>query len=239
MIRDFIPVIPGKYLPHDTWRDTLRAREDALRKRHIKTHDYWSEHTRRLPALAVGDYVRIQNQTGQHPNKWDRTGTVVEVKQHDQYQVKVDGSGRVTLRNRRFLRKFTPITPPEPPRSIDIDVGTRFASIPPPLRSIPSMLPSPPDVATTTPAGPTLTPDVTHRSPSHGSPSPVMPRPSYQPTPDIATPRRPIMPNSRPPSRRIIPPTSPFPPRAPPEPAVRRSNREPKAPRWHTDYEMK
>ena len=237
MIRDFIPVIPGKYLPHDTWRDTLRAREDAFRKRHIKTHDYWSEHTRQLPALAVGDYVRIQNQTGQHPNKWDRTGTVVEVKQHDQYQVKVDGSGRVTLRNRRFLRKFTPITPPEPPRSIDIDVGTRFASIPPPLRSIPSMLPSPPDVATTTPAG--LTPDVTHRSPSHGSPSPVMPRPSYQPTPDIATPRRPIMPNSRPPSRRIIPPTSPFPPRAPPEPDVRRSNREPKAPRWHTDYEMK
>ena len=77
MIRDFIPVIPGKYLPHDTWRDTLRAREDALRKRHIKTHDYWSEHTRQLPALAVGDYVRIQNQTGQHPNKWDRTGTVL------------------------------------------------------------------------------------------------------------------------------------------------------------------
>ena len=73
MIRDFIPVIPGKYLPHDTWRDTLRAREDALRKRHIKMHDYWSEYTRRLPALAVGDYVRIQNQTGQHPNKWDRT----------------------------------------------------------------------------------------------------------------------------------------------------------------------
>ena len=167
MIRDFIPVIPGKYLPHDTWRDTLRAREDALRKRHIKTHDYWSEHTRQLPALAVGDYVRIQNQTGQHPNKWDRTGTVVEVKQHDQYQVKVDGSGRVTLRNRRFLRKFTPITPPEPPQSIDIDVGTRFASIPPPLRSIPSMLPSPPDVETTTPVGPTLTPDVTHRLTAH------------------------------------------------------------------------
>ncbi len=99
--------------------------------------DYWSEHTRRLPTLAVGDYVWIQNQTGQHPNKWDRTGTVVEVKQHDQYQVKVDGSGRVTLRNRRILLKFTPITSPEPPRSIDIDFGTSFASIPPPPRTIP------------------------------------------------------------------------------------------------------
>ena len=243
MIRDFIPVIPGKYLPHDTWRDILRASEDALRKRHIEMHDYLNEHTRRLPALAVGEYVRIQNQTGQHPNKWDRTGTVVEVKQHDQYQVKVDGSGRVTLRNRRFLRKFTPITSPEPPRSIDIDFGTRFASIPPPPRTIPPMLPLPPDVGPTTPAGPTLTPYVTHRSPSLASPSPVIPTavttPSYHPTLDIATPRRPIKTNSRPPARRIIPPTSPLPPRAPPEPAVRRSNREPKAPRWHTDYEMK
>ena len=124
---DFIPVIPGKYLPHDTWRDKLRAREDALCKRHIKTNEYWSEHTRRMPALTVGDYVRIQNQTGQHPNKWDRTGTVVEVKQHDQYQVQVDGSGRITLRNRRFLRKFIPFPSPEPPRPIDVNLGMRLA----------------------------------------------------------------------------------------------------------------
>ena len=189
--------------------------------------DYWSEHTRRLPTLAVGDYVWIQNQTGQHPNKWDRTGTVVEVKQHDQYQVKVDGSGRVTLRNRRILLKFTPITSPEPPRSIDIDFGTSFASIPPPPRTIPppprtipSMLPLPPDLGPTTPAGPTLTPDVTHSSPSHGSSSPVIPTVvttrSYHPTLDIAIQRRQIMPNSRPPAWRIIPPTSPLPPKAPP-----------------------
>ncbi|KAK3749111.1 hypothetical protein QZH41_019407 [Actinostola sp. cb2023] len=30
---------------------------------------------------------------------------------HDQYRVKVDGSGRLTLRNRRFLRAYTPATP--------------------------------------------------------------------------------------------------------------------------------
>ena len=29
---------------------------------------------------------------------------------HDQYRVKVDGSGRLTLRNRRFLRAYTPAT---------------------------------------------------------------------------------------------------------------------------------
>ena len=50
--------------------------------------------------------MRIQNQSGNDPNKWDKTGVVVEVKQHDQYVIRVDGSGRVTLRNRKFLRKF-------------------------------------------------------------------------------------------------------------------------------------
>ena len=29
---------------------------------------------------------------------------------YDRYTVKVDGTGRITLRNRRFLRKFTPAT---------------------------------------------------------------------------------------------------------------------------------
>ncbi|GFN83680.1 Pol polyprotein [Plakobranchus ocellatus] len=43
-----------------------------------------SEHTRVLPPLTVGDSVRIQNQTGPHPTKWDKTGTVVEVRQFDQ-----------------------------------------------------------------------------------------------------------------------------------------------------------
>ena len=58
---------------------------------------------KRLPELRVGDYVRLQNQLGPHPKKWDKTGQVIEVRQHDQYLVKVDGSGRVTLRNRKFL----------------------------------------------------------------------------------------------------------------------------------------
>ena len=113
-IRDFIPVHPGKYLPHPTWRETLVAREEALRNRHMKISERLTEHTRVLPPLAVGDSVRIQNQRGQHQTKWDKTGIVIEVRQFDQYVVRVDGSGRVTLRNRKFLRKFQPVVPREP-----------------------------------------------------------------------------------------------------------------------------
>ena len=108
-IRDFIPILPSKYRPHKTWQETLTAREEALRNRHMKCAERWSEHTRQLPPLIVGDLVRIQNQVGNFPRKWDKTGQVVEVKQHNQYVVKVDGSGRATLRNRQFLRQYTPV----------------------------------------------------------------------------------------------------------------------------------
>ncbi|GFO50205.1 retrovirus-related pol polyprotein from transposon opus [Plakobranchus ocellatus] len=108
-IRDFIPIHPGKYLPHKTWQETLSHREEALRNRHMRDAERLSAHTRVLPPLAVGDCVRIQNQTGPHPTKWDKTGIVIEVRQFDQYVIRVDGSGRVTLRNRKFLRLYHPV----------------------------------------------------------------------------------------------------------------------------------
>jgi hypothetical protein len=58
-----------------------------------------------LKPLKVGDAVRIQNQFGNRPKKWCNTGKVIEVKPHRQYAVVVDGGKRITLRNRKFLRK--------------------------------------------------------------------------------------------------------------------------------------
>ena len=46
-------IIPGKYRPHEPWRETLRAREEALRKRHVRTAETWAEHTKHLPPLAI------------------------------------------------------------------------------------------------------------------------------------------------------------------------------------------
>ena len=113
-IRDFIPIQPGKYLPHPTWQAILQDRESALRHRHMTIAEKLSQHTRKLPPLRVGDRVRLQNQTGLHPRKWDKTGSVIEVRQHDQYVISVDGSRRVTLRNRKFLRKFSPVRQDQP-----------------------------------------------------------------------------------------------------------------------------
>ena len=100
------------------WRDAWELKEKALRSRFVKTSEILNRHSRNLTELSVGDRCFVQNQTGNNPNKWDRTGTVMEVNPHDQYTVRIDGSGRLTTRNRRFLRQFQPATTeiqPAPP----------------------------------------------------------------------------------------------------------------------------
>ena len=53
----------------------------------------------------------IQNQRGNYPRRWDKRGVVVEVLPHDQHQVRVEGSRKLMLRNRRYLRKYTRFQP--------------------------------------------------------------------------------------------------------------------------------
>ena len=113
-LRDALPVFGGtdsvfdddKVLP--LWREAWSLKERALRTRAARTVETLTKRSKDLPALRHGDTVFVQNQTGNHPNKWDRTGVVTECRPHNQYTVKIDASGRLTVRNRQFLRKFTP-----------------------------------------------------------------------------------------------------------------------------------
>ena len=236
-IRDFIPVIPGKYRPHETWRETLKAREEALRKRHVRTANTWAEHTKRLPPLAVGDLVRVQNQTGPHPNKWDKTGSIVEVRQHDQYAIKIDGSGRITLRNRKFLRKFSPVHNDQPPpRSIYDDLATRV-TVPAPIVTpqIPDIDSDPGTPATET--GPTLPPVLTSVSTPRRKTTPASVTPV---APGRGTPGRVILQTPPPAPETSRAPSTPRPDVTPPAPpsGQRRSTRATNVPTWHKDYSM-
>ena len=123
LVKDLIPILPGKHHPHPTWRESLQLREQALRQRYMRHQYKWSEHTKTLSPLQVGDRVWIQNQTGPHPKKWDPTGIVIEVHQFHPYLIRIDGSGRQTLRNRKFLRKFIPVYQPPTRRSITEDIA--------------------------------------------------------------------------------------------------------------------
>ena len=190
-IRDFIPIKPGKYRPHRTWHETLAARELALRNRHIQDWERWSERTKRLPLLKVGDFVRMQNQVGPQPLKWDKTGTVIEVRQFDQYVVKVEGSGRVTLRNRKFFRRFSPAIPSPPRRTIAMDCSkpTEF--------NLPSSFPAPIKPTQSNPVA--VSPSENHET--GNTPSPPIP---VDPTNPPPTPPR--VHHDHPPNHILSPP---------------------------------
>ena len=107
-LRDFLPSPQTRLKPQPEWIQLREDREKAMAKRAFSNMEKLDQNTRALPRLAVGDSVLVQNQVGNHPSKWDITGVVVEAREHDQYVIKVDGSGRMTLRNRKFLKKITP-----------------------------------------------------------------------------------------------------------------------------------
>lgn len=44
-ISDFMPILQGKYQPHDTWRSTSVAREEALWNTHMRCAEKLIEHT--------------------------------------------------------------------------------------------------------------------------------------------------------------------------------------------------
>ena len=113
-LRDGLPFPPsGSMFDRDSqaadyWKEMWQQKETALRVRIGKQVERLDTGRGKMEPLEVGDRVRLQNQHGTNPGKWDRTGEILQVGEHDQYVVRVDGSNRTTLRNRRFLRKFEP-----------------------------------------------------------------------------------------------------------------------------------
>ena len=198
-IRDAIPIPRGRYTPHVAWRDLAALRESALAKRHSRDHERWGEHTHRLPPLKVGDHVYLQNLRGNYPRRWERTGIVVEVRQHHQYVVRVDGSGRVTIRNRQHLRKFTPFHPKPQTLPVSSPIpqarqqGEQPLAAParPTSPSSPAVCPdSPttPETPHTAPRAPALLPAAQLPQFSHTTPPPLLPD---DPQPDQSDPQLP------------------------------------------------
>lgn len=135
---------------HPTWHEAWTAKEKAIRARMVKTCERLEKSSKELMPLREGDSVFIQNQdaaTGKS-NKWDREGTVIQTGENDQYLVRVHGTGRVTLRNRRFLRKFNLRSP---------ELGGDSL---PPTCLRPSTMRAPPDIDRTAPHTDTGTPHI-------------------------------------------------------------------------------
>ena len=107
-LRDFIPKSKAQ-LVGPVWTRLASQREKALSLRNAKLKERLSVEVKKLKPLKIGDTVIVQNQTGNHPLRWDKTGKVIKVRSFNQYEVMMHGSRRITLRNRKFLRQVDPL----------------------------------------------------------------------------------------------------------------------------------
>lgn len=107
-LKDFVPAQPKLYKPHPEWVKIAARREEMLSKRNANITERYNMTTHSLPPLAIGDKVAVQNA---RDKRWTTTGKIVECLPSRQYKIKVDGTGRITMKNRRFLKRFIKPTP--------------------------------------------------------------------------------------------------------------------------------
>ena len=99
-LRDSIPANPKLLRPHRDWLISAEERENALAQRNKYIEDRYNAHAHDLEPLQVQTNVRIQEN-----KRWLKTGQIIEVLPNRQYLIKMDGSGRITRRNRRFIKQ--------------------------------------------------------------------------------------------------------------------------------------
>ena len=128
-VQDNLPAHRRSFAPE--WQ---LSSEDADKKAEVaqeNAEQVYNQHAHELPDITIGSQVAIQN----HKSKlWDVYGTVTATASHRRYLVKTQ-SGRVLVRNRRFLRKRVPVSIGAPRRDVGlrepaptVETGTRIST---------------------------------------------------------------------------------------------------------------
>ena len=85
----------------------------GLSKRYEVDGKRLAEYTRDFKEVPFGTDVAVQNQNGKNAKKWDKTGKVVATAVYNNLYIKMDGSNRLTTRNRRYVKPIVPVTSPK------------------------------------------------------------------------------------------------------------------------------
>ena len=96
-----MPVRSAMLKPHQQWIVAAENRELAFQKRNADTNERYNTFTRDLSPLPVGTRVLIQDHA--QKRRWNRSGVIVE-RLDRKYTIRMDGSGRIVSRNRKFLK---------------------------------------------------------------------------------------------------------------------------------------
>jgi hypothetical protein len=99
-LRDGVPMDSQALRPSKVWIEAAKKREDALSRRNSEMIERYDRTAHPLPIIPVGANVLIQTPPD---TKWSKSGVVVEVYDR-KYIIRMDGSGRVVSRNRRFVK---------------------------------------------------------------------------------------------------------------------------------------
>ena len=103
-LRGGVPVRVTLLHVQEQWREDLARREKMMAQKADQMEELSSRNCRHLAKLTVGQRVRVQNAV---TKVWDRTGVVTRIlRSIRQYTIRLDGSGRLVLRNRKFLRQM-------------------------------------------------------------------------------------------------------------------------------------
>ena len=105
-----------------------QRREELLHHRNAKIVERYNKYTHNLPPIQAGDTVAILSPIN---HRWNTTGKIISSLPDRQYRIRVNGSGRITLRNGRFLRKceLKPAPTPIPSTTIPSS-NTTFQHLP-------------------------------------------------------------------------------------------------------------
>jgi hypothetical protein len=122
-LRDSLTLDVTTLRPSKLWIAAAKQREEAFQRRNQAMVERYNRTARNLSLLPVGTNVIIQDVIDK---KWKKTGVVVEV-QNRRYWIRMNGSGRVITRNRRFLRPIQGVIDDE----LDPLLFSRLPPVPP------------------------------------------------------------------------------------------------------------
>ena len=122
-IQDTLPAHRRSFLPE--WQRSLQEADQqaAYTMHHAET--FYNTHARPLTDIEIGSTVALQNQ---QTKRWDIYGKVVAIGPHRRYHVRTQ-SGRVLVRNRRFLRHRSPASC-VPPTTAQQNPPTSYPNLP-------------------------------------------------------------------------------------------------------------
>ena len=99
-LKDTIPLQKHSYLISNHWRDYLKHREQLMATNNQNLIENWSKSSKPLQVIHHGADVFSQNLK---TRKWDRSGRIVECSSYSQYRIRIDGTGRITLRTQILI----------------------------------------------------------------------------------------------------------------------------------------